>query len=80
MLVFPQGFYDAGAWLTWTVPVDGGLPERPHRIGVLPPAATRADRLAMHWQPRAVGPTFAGCCATSTASSELAYPDGLMRP
>ncbi|WP_405969056.1 hypothetical protein OG496_00580 [Streptomyces sp. NBC_00988] len=39
-------------WLAWTVPADGSMPEQPHRIGVLPPAATWADRLAARWLAR----------------------------
>ncbi|WP_369253795.1 hypothetical protein [Streptomyces sp. R35] len=39
-------------WLAWTVPADGSMPERPHQIGVLPPSATRADRLAVRWLAR----------------------------
>ncbi|MFF7130483.1 hypothetical protein [Streptomyces sp. NPDC008240] len=39
-------------WLAWTVPGDGSPPEIPHQIGVLTPAATRTQRLALHWLPR----------------------------
>ncbi|GAQ65438.1 hypothetical protein ACKI16_30075 [Streptomyces scabiei] len=39
-------------WLTWTVPADGSLPERPHRVGVLPPGATLTQRLAVRWLTR----------------------------
>ncbi|MCX4598250.1 hypothetical protein OG819_54910 [Streptomyces sp. NBC_01549] len=39
-------------WLSWTVPADGSMPERPHQIGVLPPSATWADRLAARWLAR----------------------------
>ncbi|MGW5590301.1 hypothetical protein [Streptomyces sp. NPDC003857] len=39
-------------WLAWTVPGDGSLPEVPHQIGVLTPAATRVQRLALHWLTR----------------------------
>ncbi|MGW0770748.1 hypothetical protein [Streptomyces sp. NPDC002676] len=39
-------------WLTWTVPGDGSPPEIPHQIGVLPPAATRLQRLALCWLTR----------------------------
>ncbi|MFJ1974113.1 hypothetical protein ACIO93_36400 [Streptomyces sp. NPDC087903] len=39
-------------WLAWTVPADGSLPELPHNIGVLPPDATRTDRLAVRWLTR----------------------------
>ena len=39
-------------WLAWTVPADGSMPERPHQIGVLPPSATWADRLAARWLAR----------------------------
>ncbi|MET7685180.1 hypothetical protein [Streptomyces sp. NPDC005423] len=39
-------------WLAWTVPADGGMPEQPHQIGVLPPSATWADRLAARWLTR----------------------------
>jgi len=39
-------------WLAWTVPADGSMPQRPHRIGVLPPSATWTDRLAARWLAR----------------------------
>jgi hypothetical protein len=39
-------------WLAWTVPADGSMPERPYQIGVLPPSATWADRLAARWLAR----------------------------
>ncbi|MER5913030.1 hypothetical protein ABT124_21640 [Streptomyces sp. NPDC001982] len=39
-------------WLAWTVPGDGSLPEIPHQIGVLTPAATRTQRLALRWLTR----------------------------
>ncbi|MFF4308322.1 hypothetical protein [Streptomyces sp. NPDC001601] len=39
-------------WLTWTVPGDGSPPEIPHQIGVLTPAATRLQRLALCWLTR----------------------------
>ncbi|MFF3350537.1 hypothetical protein [Streptomyces sp. NPDC002779] len=39
-------------WLAWTVPGDGTLPEVPHQIGVLTPAATRTQRLALRWLAR----------------------------
>ncbi|MBW8707387.1 hypothetical protein MBT84_47910 [Streptomyces sp. MBT84] len=39
-------------WLAWTVPGDGSLPEIPHQIGVLTPAATRLQRLALSWLTR----------------------------
>lgn len=39
-------------WLAWTVPGDGTLPEVPHQIGVLIPAATRTQRLAPRWLTR----------------------------
>ncbi|MFD7444068.1 hypothetical protein [Streptomyces sp. NPDC059909] len=39
-------------WLTWTVPADGRLPELPHQIGILPPAATRIQRLGVRWLTR----------------------------
>ncbi|MGW7671475.1 hypothetical protein ACWGJX_30780 [Streptomyces sp. NPDC054775] len=39
-------------WLAWTVPGDGSLPEIPHQIGVLTPAATRLQRLAVRWLTR----------------------------
>ncbi|MGW2555937.1 hypothetical protein [Streptomyces sp. NPDC001635] len=38
--------------MDWTVPADDRLPERPHRIGVLTPAATRLQRLALRWLSR----------------------------
>ncbi|MGW1527923.1 hypothetical protein [Streptomyces sp. NPDC002159] len=39
-------------WLAWTVPGDGSLPEIPHQIGVLTPAANRLQRLALRWLTR----------------------------
>ncbi|WAZ26942.1 hypothetical protein STRCI_008628 [Streptomyces cinnabarinus] len=39
-------------WLAWAVPGDGTLPEIPHQIGVLTPAATRTQRLALRWLTR----------------------------
>ena len=39
-------------WLAWTVPADGSMPEQPYQIGVLPPSATWADRLAARWLAR----------------------------
>ncbi|MFJ9544120.1 hypothetical protein ACIRPX_43925 [Streptomyces sp. NPDC101225] len=39
-------------WLAWTVPGDGSPPEIPHQIGVLTPAATRLQRLALRWLTR----------------------------
>ncbi|WP_406436475.1 hypothetical protein OHB14_62295 [Streptomyces sp. NBC_01613] len=39
-------------WLAWTVPGDGSPPEIPHQIGVLTPAATRVQRLALRWLTR----------------------------
>jgi hypothetical protein len=39
-------------WLAWTVPGDGSPPEIPHQIGVLAPAATRTQRLALRWLTR----------------------------
>lgn len=46
-------------WLAWTVPNDGSTPDQPHRIGVLPPSATRADRLAGRWLARHQAGRFA---------------------
>ncbi|MER6030667.1 hypothetical protein [Streptomyces sp. NPDC001851] len=39
-------------WLAWTVPGDGSSPKTPHQIGVLTPAATRKQRLALRWLTR----------------------------
>ncbi|MCX5106945.1 hypothetical protein [Streptomyces sp. NBC_00439] len=39
-------------WIDWTVPADGGLPDRPFRIAVLTPTATRAQRLGLRWLAR----------------------------
>ncbi|MGW2492366.1 hypothetical protein ACWCV9_34880 [Streptomyces sp. NPDC001606] len=39
-------------WFAWTIPGDGSAPETPHQIGVLTPAATRAQRLALLWLTR----------------------------
>ncbi|MET8956061.1 hypothetical protein [Streptomyces sp. NPDC004533] len=38
--------------MDWTVPADGSLPERPHRIAVFTPIATRAQHLALRWLAR----------------------------
>jgi hypothetical protein len=42
-------------WIDWTVPDDGSLPERPHRIAVFTPIATRPQRLVMRWLARRPG-------------------------
>ncbi|MFC9627386.1 hypothetical protein ACFTXM_48125 [Streptomyces sp. NPDC056930] len=42
----------AWGWLAWTVPGDGSPSEIPHQIGVLTPAATRRQRLALLWLTR----------------------------
>ncbi|MFE6553688.1 hypothetical protein ACFVHS_35555 [Streptomyces sp. NPDC057746] len=39
-------------FVDWTVPAGDCLPERAHRIGVLTPAATRLQRLALRWLSR----------------------------
>ncbi|MFI7405979.1 hypothetical protein ACIBW9_36865 [Streptomyces sp. NPDC049541] len=39
-------------WIAWTVPGDGFPPEAAHQIGVLTPAATRTQRLALRWLTR----------------------------
>ncbi|MGW5482623.1 hypothetical protein [Streptomyces sp. NPDC004008] len=39
-------------WIDWTVPADGSLPERPHRITVFTPIATLAQHLALRWLAR----------------------------
>ncbi|MFF9171837.1 MULTISPECIES: hypothetical protein [unclassified Streptomyces] len=39
-------------WFAWTIPGDCRLPETPHQIGVLTPAATRGQRLALRWLTR----------------------------
>ncbi|MEE1672177.1 hypothetical protein RCR19_42995 (plasmid) [Streptomyces sp. WAC07094] len=39
-------------FVDWTVPAGDRLPECPHRIGVLTPAATRLQRLALRWLSR----------------------------
>ncbi|MFJ9760021.1 hypothetical protein [Streptomyces sp. NPDC101149] len=46
----PWGFMD------WTVPEGDRLPECPHGIGVLTPAANRAQRLALRWLARRPAP------------------------
>ncbi|WP_220297211.1 hypothetical protein [Streptomyces sp. MBT84] len=38
--------------MDWTVPAGDHPPERPHRIGVLTPAATLVQRLALRWLAR----------------------------
>ncbi|MDT0468460.1 hypothetical protein [Streptomyces gibsoniae] len=38
--------------MDWTVPADGSLPERPYRIAVFAPIATRAQHLALGWLAR----------------------------
>ncbi|MFE9769770.1 hypothetical protein ACFYPC_35500 [Streptomyces sp. NPDC005808] len=39
-------------WLAWTVPGNGSPSQIPHQIGVLTPAATRSQRLALRWLTR----------------------------
>ncbi|GGJ56517.1 hypothetical protein [Streptomyces brasiliensis] len=39
-------------WFAWTVPGDGSRPQTPHQVGVLTPAATRVQRLALRWLTR----------------------------
>ncbi|MEU6653372.1 hypothetical protein ABZ904_29040 [Streptomyces sp. NPDC046900] len=39
-------------WLAWTVPSDGSTPEIPHQVGMLAPAATGMQRLALRWLTR----------------------------
>ncbi|MEW1648409.1 hypothetical protein [Streptomyces sp. NPDC091219] len=39
-------------WLAWTVPADGSMLQQPYQIGVLPPSATWAARLAARWLSR----------------------------
>ncbi|MGW1411293.1 hypothetical protein [Streptomyces sp. NPDC002403] len=39
-------------WIDWTVPADGSLPDRPYRIAVLTPTATRTQRLGLRWLAR----------------------------
>ncbi|PIB05182.1 MULTISPECIES: hypothetical protein [Streptomyces] len=64
-------------WLAWTVPGDGTLPESPHQIGVLTPAATRMQRLALRWLTRrpaqriALAPTIPGSLRVSAAAVAL---------
>ncbi len=50
----PYSFHERTlwGWLAWTVPGDGSPPEIPHQIGVLIPAATRTQRLALRWLTR----------------------------
>ncbi|MFI6340722.1 hypothetical protein [Streptomyces sp. NPDC050535] len=50
----PELVYERGrwGWLAWTVPYDGTLPDLPHHIGVLAPATTRIQRLAVRWLTR----------------------------
>ncbi|MFG2961397.1 hypothetical protein ACGF5O_47740 [Streptomyces sp. NPDC048291] len=63
-------------WFAWTVPADGSSPAIPHQIGVLTPAATRTQRLALRWVTRrpdrriAVG-ALPGSLRLSTASMAL---------
>ncbi|WP_369228440.1 hypothetical protein AB5J52_48190 (plasmid) [Streptomyces sp. R39] len=63
-------------WLAWTVPGDGSPPEIPHQIGVLAPAATRMQRLAVRcltrrtaW--RIAADTALGSLRCSTAAVAL---------
>ncbi|MGW0628490.1 hypothetical protein [Streptomyces sp. NPDC002758] len=71
-------------WLAWTVPGDGSPPEIPHQIGVLTPAATRTQRLALRWLTRrpaqhiAIG-TLPGSLRLSTAAAAalISLPAGL---
>jgi hypothetical protein len=67
----------AWGWLAWTVPAGGRLPERPHQIGVLTPAATRTQRLALRWLTRrpaqriALAPKILGSLRFSAAALAL---------
>jgi hypothetical protein len=64
-------------WLAWTVPGDGTVPEIPQQIGVLTPAATRTQRLALRWLTRrpaqriALPPTIPGSLRLSAAAVAL---------
>lgn len=63
-------------WLAWTIPGDGTLPDSPHHIGVLTPAPTRMQRLALQWLTRrparrilALPRAFLALCARAPRSS-----------
>ncbi|MFE6020785.1 hypothetical protein ACFQ6O_29935 [Streptomyces sp. NPDC056441] len=42
-------------WADWTVSVDGSLPDRPYRVAVFAPTATRTQRLGLRWLARRPG-------------------------
>jgi hypothetical protein len=74
-------------WIDWTVPADGSLPERPHRIAVFTPIATRAQYLALRWlaqrparrirlAPVTVQSATAAALALSLAAATLAITHG----
>ncbi|MFI6567122.1 hypothetical protein [Streptomyces sp. NPDC050534] len=63
-------------WLAWPVPQDGGTPEHPQQMGVLTPAATRAQHLALRWLTRRPArhiarATLPGSVRLSTACAAL---------
>ncbi|MGW5250432.1 hypothetical protein ACWEQN_43110 [Streptomyces sp. NPDC004129] len=75
-------------WIDWTVPADGSLPERPHRIAVFTPIATRAQHIALRWLARrparririgpvTVRPATAVALALSLAAATLTITQGV---
>lgn len=60
-------------WIDWPVPADGSLPERPHRIAVFTPAATRMQRLALRWLARRPARRIGlGAASVRTATAAVA--------
>ncbi|MCT9010310.1 hypothetical protein [Streptomyces rhizosphaerihabitans] len=75
-------------WIDWNVPVDGSLPEQPHRIAVFTPIATRMQRLCLRWlarssahrirlDPVAVRTTTAAVAALALPAAVLAILHGV---
>ncbi|MFF8932279.1 hypothetical protein ACF1AO_34005 [Streptomyces longwoodensis] len=62
-------------WLTWTVPSDGTLPDLPRQIGVLSPAATLTQRLAVRWLTRR--PAYR-ITLTATSTASVRFSAGLV--
>ncbi|MET9915025.1 hypothetical protein ABZZ74_51725 [Streptomyces sp. NPDC006476] len=74
----------AWGWLGWTVPRDGTVPEVPHQIAVLTPAATWWQRLGLRWllrrrsRPIRLAPTAALVPRTTAAMALVSLPAGLV--
>ncbi|MFF7987122.1 hypothetical protein ACFZDK_49980 [Streptomyces sp. NPDC007901] len=71
-------------WFAWTVPGDGSSPAIPHQIGVLTPAATSTQRLALRWVTRrparrmAVGALHGSLRLSSASMAFISLLIGLM--